>query len=77
MMYVVANSDSDPSAEILSDVNAGTIFAKTRAGNEKFMVIQDIALVAGGGRRPFLENRYPASIVAYLIRPRELRAGVT
>ena len=61
---------------MLSDVNAGTILAKTRAGNEKFMVIEDIALVVTGGRRPFLENRYPASIVAYLNEPCELRVGV-
>ena len=71
MIYTNANSNIGPSAEMLSGVNAGTIFAKARAGDAKFMFIQDIALVAAGGRRPFLENIYPASIVADLNRPHE------
>ena len=71
IIYVKANSNSGPSAETFSGVNAGTTLAKTRAGNEKLMAIEDTALVAAGGRRPFLENRYPASIVAYLNRPCE------
>ena len=66
MTYMNASSESGPSAEMFLDVNAGTILAKTRAGNEKFSVIQEVALVAAGGRRPLLENRYPATIVMYL-----------
>lgn len=69
MTYRNASSERGPSAEMFSGVNAGTILAKTRAGNERFTVIEDVALVAAGGRRPLLENRYPAIIVMYLIRP--------
>jgi len=70
MTYMNASSESGPSAEMFSDVNDGTMLAKTRAGNEKFIVIEDVALVAAGGRSPLLENRYPATIVMYLKRPR-------
>lgn len=75
--YVNANSESGPSAEMFSGVNAGTILAKTRAGNERFTVIEDVALVAAGGRRPLLENRYPATIIMYLNRLHEPRTVVT